>query len=162
MYAVYAKEKHPPTGEDSIEWMLLTSLPVESEEAAQAVIGWYCARWEIEIYFLVLKQGCQTEELRLETDARLLNCISVYMIIAWRIHVITMHNRERPNIRCDLLFSEREWKTIYLMQKPPKKPPTLREITQLLAQLGGFLARKRDGEPGVKNIWRGYHVFRIT
>jgi hypothetical protein len=26
----------------------------------------------------------------------------------------------------------------------------------MLAQLGGFLARKSDREPGVKNIWRGY------
>jgi len=26
----------------------------------------------------------------------------------------------------------------------------------MLAQLGGFLARKGDGEPGVETIWRGY------
>jgi Transposase Tn5 dimerisation domain len=24
------------------------------------------------------------------------------------------------------------------------------------AQLGGFLARARDGEPGIRAIWRGY------
>ena len=59
MYAVYAREKHPPKGEAAIEWMLLTSLPVESHEMAKAIIGWYC----------------QIEELRLEADKRLLNCI---------------------------------------------------------------------------------------
>jgi hypothetical protein len=26
-----------------------------------------------------------------------------------------------------------------------------------LAQLGGFLARQGDGEPGLKAIWQGYH-----
>ena len=26
---------------------------------------------------------------------------------------------------------------------------------RLIAQLGGFLARKSDGEPGVKTIWQG-------
>ena len=163
MYAVYAKEINPPKGEKAIEWMLLTSLPVEELEAAKAVIGWYCARWEIEIYFRVLKQGCQVEELKLETDERLLNCISVYMMIAWRIHAITMQSREHPDIPCDVFFSEREWKTIYLMQKkskPPNRPPTLNEITRMLAQLGGFLARNRDGEPGVKNVWRGYHALQ--
>ena len=163
MYAVYATEQRPPKGEGAIEWMLLTTLPVESYEGAKAIIGWYCARWEIEIFFRVLKQGCQVEELRLETDSRLLNCIAIYLIVAWRIHVITMQSREWPDLCCEILFSEKEWKTIYLMQKkhkPPKEPPTLREISRMLAQLGGFLARKGDGEPGVKNIWRGYRVLQ--
>ena len=118
-------------------------------------------RWEIEIYFRVLKQGCQVEALRLETDKRLLNCIGICMIVAWRIHTITMQSREWPGIRCDILFSEKEWKTIYLMSKmtkPPKRPPTLKEISRMLVQLGGFLARKGDGDPGIKNIWRGYRA----
>lgn len=163
MHAVYAKEACPPKGSAAIEWMLLTSLPVETYKAAETVIGWYCVRWEIEIYFRVLKQGCQIEELQLETDKRLLNCIGVYLVIAWRIHTITMQGRQWPDIRCNILFSEKEWKTIYLMQKktkPPLKPPTLREVSRMLAQLGGFLARKGDDEPGVKNIWRGYSALQ--
>src|SRR5437867_13354983 len=40
---------------------------------------------EIELFFRVLKQGCQIERLRLETDHRLLNAIAIYLIIAWRI-----------------------------------------------------------------------------
>lgn len=72
-----------------------------------------------------------------------------------------MQSREWPDIRCDVLFSEKEWQTIYLMSKktkPPKRPPTLKEISRMLAQLGGFLARKGDGDPGIKNIWRGYRA----
>jgi hypothetical protein len=163
IHAVYAKEKKPPKGEKAIEWMLLTSLPIETAQAAETVIQWYCARWEIEIYFRVLKQGCQVEELRLETDHRLFNCLSIYLIVAWRIHTITMQSREYPDQPCDTLFNEREWKTIYLMaqkKKPPKKPPTLRDASRMLAQLGGFLARKGDGDPGVKNIWRGYRALQ--
>ena len=161
LYAVYAQEAQPPQGEEAIEWMLLTSIPVEDESAAQAIVEWYRCRWEIEIYFRVLKQGCQIERLRLETDKRLLNAIALYLIVAWRVHTITMQSREWPDINCEVIFSAQEWRTIYLMQqkkKPPKKPPTLREMTRMLAQLGGFLARKGDGEPGVKNIWRGYRV----
>jgi hypothetical protein len=37
-----------------------------------------------------------------------------------------------------------------------EKPPSLRTMTRYLAQLGGFLARKHDGEPGTKSIWQGY------
>jgi hypothetical protein len=29
-------------------------------------------------------------------------------------------------------------------------------MVRSLAQLGGFLARKGDGEPGLKTIWQGY------
>ncbi|MEM9090783.1 MAG: IS4 family transposase, partial [Cyanobacteria bacterium P01_F01_bin.53] len=37
-----------------------------------------------------------------------------------------------------------------------KKPPTLRQAMIWVAQLGGFLARQGDGNPGVKTLWRGY------
>ena len=163
VYAVYAKEIRPPKAEEAIEWMLLTSLPVEDYKAAAAIIDWYRCRWEIEIYFRVLKQGCRIERLRLETDQRLLNGIGVYLVVAWRVHIITMQSRAWPDESCELIFSAQEWKTIYLMQtkkKPPKQPPSLRSITRMLAQLGGFLARKSDGEPGIQNIWRGYRALK--
>jgi len=37
----------------------------------------------------------------------------------------------------------------------PTTPPSLHEAAHLVAKLGGFLARKSDGEPGVQTIWRG-------
>ena len=38
----------------------------------------------------------------------------------------------------------------------PPKPPTLRQVVRWIAQLGGFLGRKRDGEPGVTVLWKGF------
>jgi hypothetical protein len=159
VFTVYVKEDRPPTDEEALEWMLLTNLPVEDFATAQAVINWYRARWEIELYFRILKQGCRVEELRLETPERLEKCLAVYLIVAWRIHHITQAAREHPAGTCTDVFSEQEWQTIYLLQmqqRPPKHPPTLRVITRMLAQLGGFLARNGDGEPGVETLWRGY------
>ena len=40
-------------------------------------------------------------------------------------------------------------------KKLPAKTPTVNEVVGLIAQLGGLLARKGDGEPGAKTIWRG-------
>ncbi len=40
-------------------------------------------------------------------------------------------------------------------KKPPQQMPPIREVVCLIAQLGGFLARKGDGEPGVKSLWLG-------
>jgi hypothetical protein len=139
--------------------MLLTNLGVEDFATAQAVINWYRVRWAIERYFRMLKQGCRMEDLRVATPQRLEQCIAVYLIVAWRIHHITQAAREHPDGVCTDVFSEPEWQLISLLQtpqRPPKHPPPLRAIIRMLAQLGGFLARNGDGEPGVETRWRGY------
>jgi hypothetical protein len=159
VWAVYATELKPPKGEDPIEWLLLTSIPVADFAGACTIVQWYRARWEIELFFRVLKQGCQIERLRLMTEHRLLNAIAIYLIIAWRIHTLTMMGRAYPEASCEVVFEPREWQTIYTMQfhsRPPALPPPLRDMVRALAQLGGFLARTGDGEPGVKAIWQGY------
>ena len=62
-----------------------------------------------------------------------------------------------PDMDAQLMFEPDEWKAAYILnkQKLPDKPPTLNEVTRLVARLGGFLARTGDGEPGVKTIWLG-------
>jgi hypothetical protein len=157
--AVYTKECHPPSGEEPIAWLLLPSLPVADFPSACTVVQWYRCRGEIERLFRVLKQGCQIEPLRLQTAQRLLNAIALYLIVAWRIHSITMVGRAYPDVPCEVVFEPREWHTIYTMQHhraPPQAPPSLRETVRGLAQLGGFLARTGDGEPGIQAIWQGY------
>ena len=48
-----------------------------------------------------------------------------------------------------------------MMNKPlPGRPPGLNAVLRLVARLGGFLARKGDGEPGAQTIWLGLQ--RIT
>jgi len=69
--AVYVTEERPPPGEEPVEWMRLTNLPVDDFKTAQVILQWYRARWEIEIYFRILKQGCQIEKLRLDAPERL-------------------------------------------------------------------------------------------
>ena len=39
-------------------------------------------------------------------------------------------------------------------------PPKLKEIVVWIAQLGGFLNRKSDNNPGVKTIWIGIQRMR--
>src|SRR5262245_38145791 len=51
--AVYAKEHRPPSGEEPLEWLLLTSLPVADVPSACTVVQWYRCQWEIERFFRV-------------------------------------------------------------------------------------------------------------
>ena len=69
--AILAQEDNPPKGTEPVQWLLLTSLPVDSFEPAVEKLAWYLCRWEIEIFFRILKSGCTVEQLQLETVERL-------------------------------------------------------------------------------------------
>jgi hypothetical protein len=162
--AILVREIDPPSGEAPIEWLLLTDLPIATWEEVQRVIGYYCARWKIEVYFKVLKSGCRVESLQMETTKRLSACLALYLIIAWRIFHVTMLGRsEEGALPCDLMFSKAEWMSVYTYTQrkaPPAQPPTLHQMMRMIASLGGFLGRKGDGEPGPKTMWIGMQRMR--
>jgi hypothetical protein len=113
----------------------------------------------MEVLFRVLKQGCQLEPWRVQTEPRWLNAVAMYVLLAWRIHQSTRAGRASPEGSCAVVVEPREWHTIYPMPQhppPPQIPPPLRAMVRSLAHLGGFLARTGDGEPGIQAIWQGY------
>ena len=163
VHAVLAKEENPPSGEEPIEWLLLTSLPIETFGEATKVLDYYCCRWEIEIYFHVLKSGCKIEELQLERQDRFEVCLALYMIVAWRVLYVLMLGRECPKMRCDAVLSEAEWKSAYVIvtqKAAPATPPTLGIMVKMIAELGGYLNRKHDGPPGPQTMWIGLQRVR--
>lgn len=60
---IVAREVDAPAGVKPVEWRLLTNRVANTLEQATELIDWYRARWEIEIYFNVLKNGCEVEKL---------------------------------------------------------------------------------------------------
>lgn len=161
--AVWVREEHPPEGDEPIDWLLLTSLPVTTFAEASLVASYYACRWEIEIFFRVLKSGCKIEELQLERVDRLEVCLALYLIVAWRVLYVLKLGRECPEIGCDAVFTEAEWKSVYVITKQkaaPQSPPTLGELVPLIASLGGYLDRKGDGPPGPQTMWIGLQRLR--
>jgi len=153
--ALLATEPHPPAGEESLDWLLLTNLPVQTPEQAIEKLTWYLCRWQIEVYFKVLKSGCRVEQLQLEKRERLEPALAFYMIIAWRVLFLTMLGRECPQMSCDSVFADEEWRAVYLVTQrkpPPDAPPSLDTMVRMVASLGGFLNRKNDGVPGPKTL----------
>jgi hypothetical protein len=156
--AVLVREVNPPAGEEAIEWLLLTTLAIDTLAQVKQVIEFYCVRWQIEIYFRVLKSGCEIEKSQLETAARYKKYLALSMIVAWRVMYVMMLGRTCPDMACDEVLEEDEWRAVYTVvteQKAPAKAPTLGVMLLLLASLGGFLGRPSDGEPGPKSVWRG-------
>ncbi len=155
--ALMASEIDPPPGVTPITWRLLSNREATSLEAARELIEWYRARWEIELLFLVLKEGCRVEALQLASRERLECALALYLIIAWRVTRLMRLGRTVPDLPADLLFKPEEWQAAYILAKqpPPATPPRLNEVIRLIARHGGFLARKGDGEPGAKSLWLG-------
>ena len=159
MWAVLAREVTAPADIEPVEWMLLSSLPVDSFPSALEKLRWYAGRWGIEVFHRVLKSGCQIETRQLTGADRLEACLAIDLVIAWRIYHLTKLGRETPEVPCTVYFEEHEWKGLvaYVTQnpKPPPQPPTLRKALRMVASLGGFLGRKSDGEPGTQTTWLG-------
>ena len=160
--AVLVRETKPPAGEAAIEWLLLTSLPAATFEQACAVIHDYTCRWEAEVYFRVLKSGCAVEALQFETTERFTNCLAVYQIVAWRVLFALRLGRACPELPCDVVFSDAEWRSVYQVtqQRPATAVPRLGEVVRWVAELGGYLNRTGDGPPGPQTMWIGMQRVR--
>lgn len=161
--ALLVEEVEPPDdGTQPIRWMLLTTLPIETFEQAWQCVIWYSYRWRIERFHFTLKSGCRIEALQLRTKERLLKALATYNIVAWRIMWLTYETRLNPDASCEVIFQPDEWRLLRRKFEPKnrsKKPPTIRQALIWIARLGGFLARKGDGDPGLKTLWRGISKF---
>ncbi len=150
----------PPEGEEPVSWLLLTTLPTTSLADALQCLTWYTYRWRIERFHYTLKSGCLIEKLQLETADRLMRALAVFCVVAWRLLWITYHARSSPDAPCTVVLSQTEWSALYAATnrtaKIPEQPPDLKTAIRWLAKLGGFLGRKKDGDPGVKVLWRGF------
>ena len=158
-----AREFDAPAGVKPIEWRLLTNREATTLQQATELIDWYRARWEIEILFNVLKNGCRVEALQLGTIERLERALALFLVVAWRIAYLMRMGRTCPDLDAELFFDVDEIRGAYLLTeaKQPAKPK-LNEVLRLIAQLGGFLARKGDGEPGAKAIWLGLREVHVA
>jgi len=161
LWAILIREMSPPEGVEGLEWLLLTTLEVFNFDQACEIIRYYTLRWLVERFHFVLKSGCALEDRQLRQADRLQRFLALANVVAWRLLWLTYLGRGRPDLSCTVAFEDYEWQALYAYVHKttilPNDLPTLQQATLWLAQLGGFLARKSDGYPGVKVLWRGWH-----
>lgn len=157
---VLVREPHPPEGDVPVEWVLLTSLSIDTAKQVRQVIAYYSVRWMVEVFFRTLKSGCRAEERRFEHIDRQLRCLAVYLIVAWRTLYVCRLGRACPEMSCEALFEPAEWQSVYRVvqnEPPPDHPPPLSDLVRMIAQLGGYVSRPRSDPPGPQTIWLGLH-----
>lgn len=157
---VEVNEPDPPAGEEAVHWLLLTSLPVETVQHAQQIVTFYTYRWLIERFHFTLKSGCKREESQLRQEKRLERLLAVYSGVAWSLLWLTYLARLTPNAPCPTALTVPQWQALFTFihrsSRLPVTVPSLHQAARWIAQLGGFLGRKADGDPGVKVLWRGW------
>jgi hypothetical protein len=162
---VIAREIDAPKGAKPVEWRLLTNRSAPTLSDVIELIDWYRARWDIEMFFNVLKNGCKVESMQLGSIEGIERALALYMVVAWRIAHLMRLGRTCPELDASLFFSPDEIQGAYLLtntKQPADRMPTLNEVLRLVARLGGFIGRKSDGEPGVKTIWLGLQEVRVS
>jgi hypothetical protein len=172
-FAVYVREINPPPTAQPVDWMLLTNVAVASPEDAIKRIEWYKIRWSIEIFHRILKSGCHVEHARFEKNHRRIAYLTLKSIIAWKLLLLTHFHRIAPDDPATNLMSSIECAALYaaIHNSLPTQPIefTARQGIRWLGQLGGFLGRKWDKNPGPTSLWRGWQrlqdyttMFQIT
>ena len=159
---------------DAIDWLLLTNVPVESADDAQAVVDSYRARWRIEEFHRTWKQGhCNVEDAQLRTPNAMMKWATLLAAAATRIERLKYLSRSEPDLPASVELDATEIEALRVAYRShlrdngakrlpaSRRPPTIGEATVWIAKLGGWLGEKRSGLPGSVSIARGLDKLAI-
>lgn len=155
LQVVQVQEVHPPEGQPPVDWMLLTTEPVDTPEQVEQIVDDYRARWLIEEYFKALKTGCAFEKRQLTSKHALHNALGLLAPIAYELLVLRDTARREPDAPASAVLSPQLQQLLAaLVHRPLPEPATAADILYAIASLGGHL--KRNGPPGWMTLGRGY------
>ena len=162
---VWAREDGTtPPGEKPLDWLLLTSAPVDTMESAMLVVRGYAQRWRIEDFHKSWKSGgCRVEETQLHDQHAVTIWATLLAAVAVRAERIKLLARETPEEPADTELSRHEIRALILLRRqnnhrdmtPLDEIPNLNQATLWIAELGGYTGKSSGGPPGAITIRRG-------
>ena len=156
IWVVRVWEEETPQGEEPLEWILLTSIEITTCQDAWQRADWYRARWVVEEYHQCLKTGCRIQERQVQSADRLIRLLGLLSPLAVRLLQVRDLSRTAPDRHAQEVI---EPETVAVIAARTGQSPltmTVREFWIEVARMGGYLARKGDGPPGWKTLWKGW------
>jgi hypothetical protein len=159
LWVVRTWEDEAPNGEEPLDWILLTNVPVDTLEHAQERIHWYERRPVVEEYHKGMKTGCGIELMQFEKIERLEPAIAVISAVATQL--LCMRDAARApdadeRVATEVIGSEYV-ETLASHYRTRLKPNmSIKAFYMHVARLGGHQNRKCDGFPGWLTPWRGW------
>lgn len=161
-WVVRAWEKNPPPAvSDPLEWVLLSSVAVESWTEAVERVGWYRRRWLIEEYHKCLKTGCGLEHTQLDHRADIERLLGFVGPIAARLLQLRQTARQTPTAPAIEVVGRVAVMVVAHQIGVDAATLDLAHFWRGVAQLGGHLGRTHDGPPGWQSLWRGWQEVRL-
>lgn len=157
VWVVRVWEPEPPAGAEALEWVLLSTLPADTVEELRQRRDWYALRWPTaEDYHQAEKTGCSEEQVRFADAAALKASLALLSAVAVRVVQLRQAARAHPQEPAQRVASDLEIAVLQQALGVAAAAWTVAAFVRGVAQLGGFLGRKCDGQPGWKVLWRGY------
>jgi hypothetical protein len=144
-----------------VEWLLVTSWPVETEKDLLQVVEFYSRRWLIEEYHKCLKSGMGVETTQFRTHARLARIIGLYSVLAVRLLQLAKAVKACPNCKATKFVDKTFVQALASARGMSASKMTLKEYWRGMAMMGGFRGRRSDGDPGWITLWRGFIQLRL-
>jgi hypothetical protein len=160
LQVVLVSEQNAPADMQPIDWLLVTSLPINDTTSVEAIVDAYRRRWPIEEFFKALKSGCSYESRQLESRHALLNALGLLIPIAWRLLELRTIAEEDPSAPATVILEPDEIHVLTKLSKDVKlsKTPTVSEAMLAIAALGGHI--RQNGRPGWQVLHRGFDKMR--
>ena len=156
LWVVRVWELDAPEGVEPLEWVLLTSLPVQSVEQAWERVGWYRRRWIVEDYHQALKTGCRMEERQVQSYEGLRRLLGLLAPTAVRVLQLRTLARQQPERLAQEVLPSEVVQVVALKTGGEVACMTVEQCVKRIAQLGGYQGRRSDGPPGWKTLWHGW------
>ena len=170
LHAVDVREVDAPAGCEPIHWRLLSTVPVETLEAAHEVIATYRQRWHIEQLFRTCKsQGLGIEESQIATES-VLRKLAIVTLRAAVICMQMVHARDGADTRpasaafqaedievLEAIAPTVDGRTERLRNPFPRR--SLAWAAWIIARLGGWHGARNRRPPGPITMHRGLQCF---
>src|SRR4029453_12286807 len=140
---------------DRLRRLLVTTRAIERLGQRCEIVSWYTRRWIVEEFHKAWKTGCRAEERRLTQADRLVPLLGASAIAPARL--LTLRDAARHDSTAPADAPAAALKVLAAkLRRPAECFETNRAFLRGVAQLGGFLARTSDGEPGWQTLWKGW------
>lgn len=158
-----------PTEESKItEWYLLTNLPVDNFEEAEAVVEDYTKRWTIEDFHKCYKTGCSIEKRQFDSKEALCAVIGFLGLLAVQLLRSRYYARMIPAASFETIVTQKQAQELAIKSARKYLKPIDLTIAKegtilwwilLLGRMGGHQGYKSKGLPGWQTLWKGMNYF---
>src|SRR5712692_11565720 len=145
VWVVHVWEAEPPEGVEPVEWVRLSSVPIQTLEQAAERVDWYRGRWIVEDYHQGLKTGCRVEQRQVQSYEGLRRLLGLLAPAAVRLLQVRATARQCPEQPASQVLPTDVVQVVAAKAEVPAGQLTAQQCWYTIARFGGYLGRKGEG-----------------